>query len=154
MDTLAKHVRHAVIDTESRRLAEVVAQVDPHAPVPTCPGWELADLLYHLTEVHTFWSAVLARDPRDDAAVEAIEEDKPARPATVAELLPVREAATAALLEQLGALDDEVPRWTWWDADQIAGFTRRMQTYEARSPATSSTSHAPSGCTTASPPRA
>lgn len=54
MDTLAKHVRHAVIDTESRRLAEVVAQADPQAPVPTCPGWDLADLLYHLTEVHTF----------------------------------------------------------------------------------------------------
>src|SRR5690606_40224313 len=124
-DTLAKHVRHAVIDTESRRLAEVVAQADPQAPVPTCPGWELADLLYHLTEVHTFWSAVLARDPRDDAAVEAIEEDKPARPATVAELLPVREDAPAALLGQLGALGDEVAGGSGWGADQAGGCKGR-----------------------------
>lgn len=119
------------IERESERFAAVLTDADPAARVPTCPEWSAADLLWHLTEVHLFWGAVLARAPQSDAEVGEIEEGKPARPETVELMLPVRRDATAALVEQLRALPDDASRWSWWPADQTAGFTRRMQTYEA-----------------------
>ncbi|MGD8201100.1 maleylpyruvate isomerase family mycothiol-dependent enzyme [Ornithinimicrobium sp. W1679] len=121
----------AVIRSESDRFAEVLAGADPQAPVPTCPGWDARDLLHHLAEVHAFWAQVLGSDVRDDEGVEALEQAAPPRPDGVEELLALRARATDDLLEQLGALDDAEPRWSWWPPDQTVGFTRRMQTYEA-----------------------
>ncbi|HEY9289758.1 MAG TPA: maleylpyruvate isomerase family mycothiol-dependent enzyme [Microlunatus sp.] len=121
----------AVIDDEARRFAEVLAAADPRARVPTCPDWDAADLLWHLTEVHFFWAGILAGDVRDEQGVEAVDRAKPERPETVAQALSLRERATAELIDQLSRLDDAEPRWSWWNADQTVGFTRRMQTYEA-----------------------
>lgn len=123
--------RRAVIEAESRRLAEVLAVTPPTTRCPTCPEWNAADLLWHLTEVHLFWAGILRGDVRDADGMQAVEAAKPERPATVAGLLALRERATAALLEQLDRLADDEPRWSWWPADQTVGFTRRMQTYEA-----------------------
>ena len=123
--------RLAVIRSESDRVAEVLSTTDPAAPVPTCPGWDAAQLLHHLGEVHAFWAAVLRDDVRDDEGAEAVEAAAPPRPETTEELLDARARATEALLEQLARLDDEEPRWSWWPPDQTVGFTRRMQTYEA-----------------------
>lgn len=123
--------RAAIIRAESDRLAAVLSGAEPEAPCPTCPDWNALDLLWHLTEVHWFWSQVLARDARTDADIGTIEEVKPERPTAVAELLALRRHSTGELLDQLERLDDADPRWSWWAADQTAGFTRRMQTYEA-----------------------
>ncbi|MFK5635427.1 MULTISPECIES: maleylpyruvate isomerase family mycothiol-dependent enzyme [unclassified Ornithinimicrobium] len=123
--------RLAVIRTESQHLADVLATVPPSARVPSCPEWDAGDLLWHLTEVHSFWAGILAGDVRTEDGVEAVEAAVPPRPPTTAEVLALRERATADLLAQLERLDDAEPRWSWWDADQTVGFTRRMQTYEA-----------------------
>lgn len=123
--------RIQVIDSEAARLAEVLAQTDPAARVPTCPDWDAAGLLWHFTGVHRFWADVLAQDPQTDEEVGALEQEGVEPPGSIAEILPLREAATADLLAQLRALPDEDRRWSWWDADQTVGFTRRMQTYEA-----------------------
>ena len=123
--------RAAIIRAESDRFAQTLSAAAPEAPCPTCPDWNAVDLLWHLTEVHWFWSQVLARDARTDADIGAIEEAKPPRPASVAELLGLRERSTAELLAQLDVLADGDPRWSWWESDQTVGFTRRMQTYEA-----------------------
>lgn len=123
--------RLTIIETESARLARVLSGADPSARVPTCPEWDAAGLLWHLTGVHRFWADVLAQNPQTDEEVEALEQDGVQAPGTIAEILPLREAATADLLAQLRVLADDEPRWSWWDADQTVGFTRRMQTYEA-----------------------
>lgn len=123
--------RHSIIESESRRLAEVLAAADPDSPCPTCPDWNAADLLWHLTEVHFFWAGVLERDVTSGADLPEVEAAKPARPAALADMLPLREQATAALLRGLASRDDPAPLWSWWTPDQTVGFTRRMQTYEA-----------------------
>lgn len=120
-----------VIRNESERFAEVLAGTDPATPCPTCPDWRAGDLLWHLTEVHLFWAGILATNARTDEDSEAVDQDKPDRPDTNIETLALRAEATAKLLAQLSALDDAEPRWSWWEADQTVGFTRRMQTYEA-----------------------
>lgn len=123
--------RLAVIRDEAQRFADVLTGAPPQARCPSCPDWNAVDLLWHLTEVHHFWAGILAAGALSDAEMAAVDQSKPARPDTVAQMLPIRAAATGALLDQLTALPDDDPRWTWWPAEQTVGFTRRMQTYEA-----------------------
>lgn len=121
----------AVIRDEAQRLATVLSSADPEAPVPTCPDWSASDLLWHLTEVHLFWGGILEEGATTDEQVKLIDEAKPERPDTVAGMLPLRAKATDKLSRQLERTHDDVPRWTWWPADQTVGFTRRMQVCEA-----------------------
>lgn len=130
-DTVVAMDRIQVIETEAARLAEVLARTDPSTSVPTCPDWDARALLWHLTGVHRFWADVLARNPQTDEEVGALEQGEVPPPESVADILPLREQATADLTAQLRLLDDNEPRWSWWDPDQSVGFTRRMQTYEA-----------------------
>jgi uncharacterized protein (TIGR03083 family) len=123
--------RLSIIDSESRRFAEVLARVEPDRRCTTCPEWTASDLLWHLTEVHFFWAGILERDVQSGADLPAVEAAKPQRPAAMADVLPLREQATAALLRGLASRDDAEPLWSWWAPDQTVGFTRRMQTYEA-----------------------
>ncbi|MFC0676087.1 maleylpyruvate isomerase N-terminal domain-containing protein [Brachybacterium hainanense] len=120
-----------VIRQEAQRLAHVLAATDPAAPVPTCPAWTAGDLLWHLTEVHEFWSRILATGALTDEDAEALEGAGAPRPADLPELLRRREAATAQLVEQLERRADAEPAWSWDRTAQDVGFTRRMQTHEA-----------------------
>jgi uncharacterized protein (TIGR03083 family) len=123
--------RLAVIDTEAGRFADVLASADPAARCPTCPDWSATDLLWHLTEVHYFWSAIVNRRVLAESELQAVEAAKPARPVALSELLSLRRDATAQLLDALAHRNDAEPCWSWWPPDQTVGFTRRMQTYEA-----------------------
>lgn len=122
--------REAVIESEAARFGQVLASADPEARVPTCPDWDAAALLWHLTGVHRFWADVLAQDPQTEAEVGALEQGDTPPPGSVAEIAPLQRAATADLLSQLRTRQDDEARWSWWEADQTVGFTRRMQTYE------------------------
>jgi uncharacterized protein (TIGR03083 family) len=121
----------AVIRRESERLSEVLADTPPTAPVPTCPEWTADDLLWHLTEVHEFWSTILAEGILHGEQAEQLEDRAAPRPAVREELLARREAATAALLAQLHRRTDEESAWFWYSARQDVGVIRRMQTHEA-----------------------
>jgi len=120
-----------VIAAESERFASVLATAHPRAQCPTCPEWNAADLLWHLTGVQHFWANVLSQDVRTDDAAEALGSGAPPQPSAISEMLPVREVATRELVDELRRLGDDEPRWTWWEADQTVGFTRRMQVCEA-----------------------
>lgn len=120
-----------VIATEARRFADVLAQAPAGARVPSCPGWSADDLLWHLTEVHLFWAAILASGVTTDEEAERLEQSPPPRPATRAELLALRERATEDLLAALLSGPLDAPAWSWFPPDQTAGFTQRMQTHEA-----------------------
>jgi uncharacterized protein (TIGR03083 family) len=116
------------VRSESARFAAVLADVDPSAPVPTCPQWTAADLLWHLAEVQLFWGAIVRERLADP---EAAEVGKPDRPADYAELRALYDDAAGALVDTLGATADDVVVWTWFDADKSVGFVRRRQAHEA-----------------------
>lgn len=112
--------------SESQRFAEVLARIDPGAPVPSCPEWNAADLLWHLAEVQLFWATVVDRRLNSPGDVQVRE-----RPDDPDSLLGVFCAANAYLVESLAAAPDDTPVWTWFGSDQTVGFVRRRQPHEA-----------------------
>ena len=63
----------ASLDAAVDRMAVWSHAAGPDAPVPTCPGWTVRDLLAHQGMVHRWATAVVRADPADvdDVAVEA-----------------------------------------------------------------------------------
>jgi uncharacterized damage-inducible protein DinB len=49
-----------VLRREGQVLGDAAAQASLDAPVVACPGWNVADLLWHIGEVHDFWGRVVA----------------------------------------------------------------------------------------------
>jgi uncharacterized protein (TIGR03083 family) len=91
--------------------------------VASCPGWTVADLLWHLTEVHHFWGTMVA-ERRGDWESYA----QPPRP--VAEgLAEMYRHVREELLTALAATDPSTPVWTWAD-DHTAGFVIRRMAQE------------------------
>lgn len=121
----------AVITRESARFADVLRTADAAAPVPTCPDWTIADLAWHLTEVHAYWAGILEAEAQTDDEAEAVEAAKPERPADLAGTLELFEDETASLLTELLGRDDDEPMYFWLDTAKTVGSTRRMQALEA-----------------------
>jgi uncharacterized protein (TIGR03083 family) len=115
------------IGWESLRFNECLTRVSPTAPVPSCPDWTAADLLWHLAEVQMFWGAIV-RDRLDNP--EAAEAAKPPRPATYKALQALARRATAELLDTLASTPAPTRLWTW-ATDHTAGFVLRRQSHEA-----------------------
>ncbi len=94
--------------------------------VEHCPEWDVADLVWHLTEVHWFWSTIAGGPlsaPPEDA-------NRPARPAD-GDLVSTFERGAAHLVEVLAAADQSASCWTWFPDEQNVAFITRHQVQEA-----------------------
>jgi uncharacterized protein (TIGR03083 family) len=96
------------------------------AAVEHCPGWSVADLVRHLTEVHWFWATIaeerLAEPPGDDRRPAAVPE---------AQLIETFRAGADRLVRVLRAADGQDRVWTWAPARQDVAFITRHQVQEA-----------------------
>lgn len=106
-------------------LTTLAAGADLATPVPTCGGWNLADLTWHLAEVQHFWAYMIANRPNDYSSY-----DRPVRPADTDVVAFLRGCHTD-LTASLDGVDAEEPAWSWHEPDQSVGFTIRRQTQEA-----------------------
>jgi uncharacterized protein (TIGR03083 family) len=118
------------IRRESELFHATAESADPTLGVPSCPGWTIADLVWHLGEVQWFWATdveLRATDP------DAVEQSKPARPADYGDLLGWGRAQTARLLQFIDETPVDTPVWTWArdEADHSVAFVRRHQVQEA-----------------------
>ena len=106
----------AALRRDGDAFATACAAAGPEAPVPTCPGWTVADLTWHLAEVLHFWAGIVA-DQRDtwEGYVE------PERPAHAQALMEFYRDRLEHTLAVLAAADPAQPNWTW-AADHTAGF--------------------------------
>lgn len=93
-------------------------------PVEHCPGWTVADLVWHLTEVHWFWNEVARDRPLDEP--DLVTPERPADENLVAALL----AGVEVLAGTLRAADQDAPCWTW-GLEENVGFITRHQVQEA-----------------------
>ncbi|MFI8949945.1 maleylpyruvate isomerase family mycothiol-dependent enzyme [Streptomyces sp. NPDC053750] len=97
----------------------VVADADPGAPVPTCPGWTVADLTRHVGEVYLH-KTVAMRDgvEREDWPPKEFAEEEPAA---------LLDRGYTALRAEFAVRAPEAPAATWYGPDQSVGFwIRRM----------------------------
>jgi uncharacterized protein (TIGR03083 family) len=119
-----------VIGVESDRFYTTAEKVDPSQRVPSCPEWSIADLVWHLGEVHWFWGTdveLRATEPQQ------VEKAKPPRPTGYPELVAWGRAQADRMIQILREASDDEPVWTWAleDADHCVGFVRRHQVQEA-----------------------
>jgi uncharacterized protein (TIGR03083 family) len=117
----AAHLAALALDADA--FATACAAAGLGAPVATCPGWTVADLLWHMVEVNDFWHAVVAdRLPHWDHY------RRPTRPVDDALLDRFREGHASAL-ETLASTDSATQVWTWSN-DQSVGFVIRRLAHE------------------------
>ena len=111
------------LEGEIDRFATVLADGAMNAAVPTCPGWNVADLSLHLGTVHR-WAEHLVR------MLAPIRVPSDAMGLSTG---PVDEqwirTGGAALVSTLRAADPTTPMWAW-GADQHVAFWSRRQLHE------------------------
>ena len=104
--------------------AEAVLARGWKAPVPCCPEWALADLVWHLAEVQHFWAWVVRTGAPDPSTyVEPVRHPDD-------ELLGFMAAQSAELETVLAGADPAGRVWTWAPRQDVA-FVLRRQTHEA-----------------------
>ena len=101
---------------------------DSELGVPCCPDWNIADLVWHLSEVHWFWATIIDQRITDRSAVDGL--DRLDRPASYGDLVALGRRNLDRLVSMLASNDDATPVWTW-APDQDVGFIRRHQVQEA-----------------------
>src|SRR4051812_17934065 len=118
----------AAIRAETDLFYATAVDADPTLGVPSCPGWTIEDLVWHLGEVHWFWGTDIEMRATDPDSVEAT---KPARPAGYQELVGWGRAQADRMISVLEQNDDATTVWTWSPPHQTVGFIRRHQVQEA-----------------------
>ena len=117
-----------VLERTNRRFADAAAEAvlarGWRAPVPGCPGWTLADLVWHLSEVQHFWTSIVATRAADPSAY------VPPTRHPDDELLGFVTAVSAELETALRGADPAERVWTWAPQQDVA-FVLRRQVQEA-----------------------
>ena len=104
--------------------AAAVLEAGWGARVPGCPGWTVADLVWHLAEVQRFWAWVVRTRAHDPSAYVG-----PQRRCDE-ELLGYVAATSAELETALAGADPAERVWTWAPRQDVA-FVLRRQLQEA-----------------------
>lgn len=105
-------------------LADAASRVGLHTPVASCPGWTVADLLWHTGEVHEFWRTVVTERWEDPSAY--VEPDRPADH----ELVGWFRTGVQRTVEVLTAADPAEPVWTWAPGGTNAAWVVRRMVHE------------------------
>jgi uncharacterized protein (TIGR03083 family) len=118
----------AAIRRESDLFYATADSADPTLGVPSCPDWNIDDLVWHLGEVHWLWATDIETEATDPASIEAA---KPARPARYPDLVTWGRGQADRMVSILERSDDATSVWTWSPPHQTVGFIRRHQVQEA-----------------------
>jgi uncharacterized protein (TIGR03083 family) len=122
------HERYcAAVESEIARFVELVRAADPATPVPSCPGWTVADLVKHHGMSHRRVEHVVRHRVREPVWSKDLE---PGLPDDQADYPAWLAAGAGPLLATLRAADPDAPMWTN-GADQHARYWARRILYEA-----------------------
>ncbi|HSZ46408.1 MAG TPA: maleylpyruvate isomerase N-terminal domain-containing protein [Streptosporangiaceae bacterium] len=125
---IAEHIR--AIQRDGDLLAAAAQRAGLDAPVPSCPPWQVRDLLRHVSYVHR-WAAVFPGEGRLTPVT-----DRASEPEVLGggppddELLDWFRAGHAALIETLRSADPDVQCWTFLSAPSPLAFWARRQAHE------------------------
>ncbi|MFF8935579.1 maleylpyruvate isomerase family mycothiol-dependent enzyme [Streptomyces paradoxus] len=112
------------LQTEGRLLAAAAEEAGTDAKVPTCPGWQVRDLLRHTGAVHRWAAAFVAE--------RITERRPPAEPTGLdgAELVVWYRDSHRHLVETLAAASPDVECFTFLPAPSPLAFWARRQAHE------------------------
>lgn len=116
----------AHLAADGARMAELARTADLTARVPTCPDWDLQQLLEHTGMVHRWQTAVV----RDDLDHEPwpLPEGLALQPGE--DLAEWFQRGVDEAVAAMGAAEPHEHRWTWFPPDQTAGWYHRRITQE------------------------
>ncbi|MFI9100777.1 maleylpyruvate isomerase family mycothiol-dependent enzyme [Streptomyces fildesensis] len=122
--TSADH--RAAVATETERFVTAVEGADLATPVPSCPGWTLADLVKHTGSVQRWFSVLLRQQVQERPRSRDVELRLPPTDHGYPDWLTASavEAASA-----FAATDPDAPMWVW-GADHHARFWVRRMLFE------------------------
>jgi uncharacterized protein (TIGR03083 family) len=103
------------------------AQANLGQPVQHCPGWSVADLVWHVTNVYWFWGTIA----REKLSGPPDESRRPARPPDD-QLVPTFQAGVRDFVDVLRDAKPKTKVWTWAEKQhQNIAFIIRHQVQEA-----------------------
>jgi uncharacterized protein (TIGR03083 family) len=120
----------AAIRRDSDRFYATADGADPARPVPACPDWTVADLVWHLAGVHWFWGSVVETRASEP---DGLRQSHPERPTDYDDIVAWGRVQADRMIRILEATPDDVAAWTWAmeDRDHNVAFIRRHQVQEA-----------------------
>jgi len=118
----------AELRVEGERLGSAAASAGLEAPVPTCPGWVVRDLVRHVGGVHR-WATDIVATPRTEPWDVELDVVVGAWPADQ-ELLDWFAQGHAALLAALMHADPQLACWTFLAAPSPLAMWARRQAHE------------------------
>ncbi|MDQ3781566.1 MAG: maleylpyruvate isomerase family mycothiol-dependent enzyme [Actinomycetota bacterium] len=113
------------VNAETDKLIAVARTVAMTDPVPSAPGWSVADLVWHLTRVQRFWATIVSERLMTPEGY-----PEPTRPDDDGSLIDGLDAAKTFLVATLSEADPDLACYTWSD-EHNAGFVMRRQAHEA-----------------------
>jgi uncharacterized protein (TIGR03083 family) len=117
--TLAHERYLEAIDKESSALMDA-ARGNLDARVPSCPEWNMGDMLGHLGEVHRFWNEMAGRALTDPGDSENHD------PPEGVDLIEWFGEGPRLLIDTLADADLEQPMWSWSRVKKVGFVPRRM----------------------------
>lgn len=122
---IGEHV--TALRREGVRFAQAAESAGMEAGVPTCPGWQVRDLVGHLGAVHRWaGSYVLTGNPEPTSGADEMALVPPGD----SELMQWFRAGHAALVDALGAADPAMTCWAFLPAPSPLAFWARRQAHE------------------------
>jgi uncharacterized protein (TIGR03083 family) len=116
---LAQHEYVASLRADSARLVDAAAgHLDAH--IPSCPEWNMRDLVGHLGGVHNFWCQIAERRLSDPSQGE-----RPDVPGDDSVIDWFR-AQAGHLADVLESADPDAPCWSWSSQKEVGFIIRRM----------------------------
>ena len=121
---VADHI--SALRRDGQRLAEAAEAAGLHAPVPSCPKWQVRDLLRHIGEVHR-WAGAFVADAKPSAQSD---DDEPIVIPGDEELLAWYRDGHSTVVQILNDADPDVTCWTFLPAPSPLAFWARRQAHE------------------------
>lgn len=117
----------AAVRREGEQLAVGASSTDLDAPIPTCPGWAMRDLLRHVGDVHR-WAAAHVAEARQEPIASAADVAGPLP--EDADLLGWFAQGHERLVRTLESAPPDLRCWTFLPAPSPLAFWARRQAHE------------------------
>ncbi|MFV1991846.1 MAG: maleylpyruvate isomerase family mycothiol-dependent enzyme [Acidimicrobiales bacterium] len=108
-------------------LLKTASGTDLAAAVPSCPGWSLSDLVFHVSKVWTFWTEIVA--PPLTTAEQVRNLPAPTQPDDD-HIIAWAESRLESCLAVLETADANAEVWTWTGTNQPTSWVHRRMAQE------------------------